>query len=76
MAESSNKPERLRRRTTLTGRAGPGLDELAVALVTQSQRRRRATAGTALGRVQRWPPTHTCTSWPQWSPKGISATTP
>jgi len=36
----------------LSGRRESGLDELTVALLSQPQRRRRATAGTALGRIR------------------------
>lgn len=46
---TSQRRPQLRR---LSGHAEPGRDELTVALVTQTQRRRRATAGTALAKVR------------------------
>lgn len=51
-AEPVTPPRPARSRRRLSGRRESGLDELTVALISQPQRRRRATAGTALGRIR------------------------
>jgi len=51
-AEPLTTPRPAGSRRRLTGRPEAAPDELTVALVAQSQRRRRAAAGSALGRVR------------------------
>jgi len=46
-------PSRLTRSPPrLSGRSEPEIDALTIALISQPQRRRRATAGTSLGRIR------------------------
>ncbi len=51
-AEPVIPPSPARSRRRLSGRREPGLEELTVALISQPQRRRRATTGTVLGRMR------------------------
>lgn len=51
-AEPLTAPRSKRSHRRLSGRREPGLDEFTVALISQSHRRRSATAGTALHRVR------------------------
>ena len=51
-AEALTAPRSKRKHRWLSGRRESGLDELTVALVSQSHRRRSATTGTALHRIR------------------------
>ncbi len=52
MGEVTTQTKRVSPPRKLSGRPAPELDQLVVALLNQTQRRRRSTAGTSLGRVQ------------------------